>query len=60
LEVNVSHATAAVVLASGMGGKAVAMWIMVAVIVVVLGGGGILYSAQARRKRTVKDSQIKG
>jgi hypothetical protein len=59
-EVNVLRDSAAMVLASGMGGKAMAMWIMIAVIIVVLGGGSILYSAQARKKREVKDSQLKG
>jgi flagellar basal body-associated protein FliL len=58
----VPHDIASMVLASGMGGKAMAMWILIAVIVVVLGGGSVLYSAQTRKKRAAeaKGTQLKG
>jgi hypothetical protein len=56
----VSYASASMVLASGMGGKAIAMWIMVAVIIVVLGGGSVLYSARERKKRAAEETRLKG
>jgi len=56
----VPHDIAIMALASGMGGKGIAMWIMVGVIIVVLGGGSVLYSARARKKRGAEDTQFKG